>query len=168
MKIRKALPEDAMGVAKVQVDSWRTTYKGIVSEDFLRQLSYEKRKSVIEKAITEKITYVAEEDGEIIGFISGGKKRLEQYEGYDGELYAIYLLQQYQKRGIGKELVNMLAKDFLKMGFKGMIVLVLEENPSKYFYESLGGVRIGKEITMIGKQRLHSFVYGWKNLSVLL
>ncbi|EPZ52573.1 hypothetical protein [Alicyclobacillus acidoterrestris] len=40
--IRKAVPDDAAGVAKVHVDSWRTTYREIVNDEFLASLSYEK------------------------------------------------------------------------------------------------------------------------------
>ncbi|WP_306428702.1 hypothetical protein [Robertmurraya siralis] len=42
MIIREATLSDAEGIAKVHVDSWRTTYKGIVSDVFLEQLSYKK------------------------------------------------------------------------------------------------------------------------------
>jgi len=43
MIIRKAKLDDATGIAKVHVDSWRTTYKGIIPDDFLNNLSYEQR-----------------------------------------------------------------------------------------------------------------------------
>nr|CDQ32556.1 hypothetical protein BN993_01973 [Virgibacillus halodenitrificans] len=35
MEIRKANLIDALGVAKVQVDSWKTTYKNIIPEAYL-------------------------------------------------------------------------------------------------------------------------------------
>lgn len=41
MEIRKTKLEDASGIAKVQVDSWRKTYKGIVPESFLNSMSYD-------------------------------------------------------------------------------------------------------------------------------
>jgi len=45
MIIRKAQPTDANAIAKVHVDSWRTTYAGIISADFLANLSYEQREA---------------------------------------------------------------------------------------------------------------------------
>ncbi|WP_338030325.1 GNAT family N-acetyltransferase [Fervidibacillus albus] len=101
-------------------------------------------------------------------FVAGGKKRIDEYDGYDGELYAIYILHNYQKQGIGKALVNAFANDLSKKGFESMIVRVLEQNPARYFYESLGGKFIGREMTKIGKQRLETLVYGWEDLSVYL
>jgi len=37
MNIRKANSNDALGVAKVQVDSWKTTYKNIVPNEYLEK-----------------------------------------------------------------------------------------------------------------------------------
>ncbi|MBP1084252.1 hypothetical protein ACFFJQ_06655 [Bacillus capparidis] len=44
--IRKATKEDAAEIAKVHVDSWRTTYKNIVSDTYLAQLNYEDREKM--------------------------------------------------------------------------------------------------------------------------
>lgn len=41
MEIRKANKEDIKGVSRVYVDSWRTTYRGLVPDDYLDELSYE-------------------------------------------------------------------------------------------------------------------------------
>jgi hypothetical protein len=43
MKIRKATPNDARNIAKVQVNSWRTTYKNIVPDEFLENMGYKDR-----------------------------------------------------------------------------------------------------------------------------
>ncbi|MGM0829571.1 MAG: hypothetical protein ACQEU4_15235 [Bacillota bacterium] len=37
-RIRKANLQDSPGLASVHVHSWRTTYKGIVSEEYLQSL----------------------------------------------------------------------------------------------------------------------------------
>ena len=43
MLIREASPRDAAAIARVHVDSWRTTYAGIVPADYLANLSYTRR-----------------------------------------------------------------------------------------------------------------------------
>lgn len=53
--IREAELVDAPGIAKVHVDSWRTTYKNIMSDDFLSHLSYEQRTKLWEKTLYKKI-----------------------------------------------------------------------------------------------------------------
>ncbi len=97
MIIRPARIEEAAGIARVQTDSWRSTYKGIVPDDYLASMSYEERTQGWRTGLSSptRIAYdfVAEDDtGQIIGFISGGPVR-EHDPVYKGELYAIYLLQ---------------------------------------------------------------------------
>jgi hypothetical protein len=41
--IRPAHLDDAPGIARVHVDSWRTTYKGVIPDTILANLSYEAR-----------------------------------------------------------------------------------------------------------------------------
>jgi hypothetical protein len=53
---------DAAGVTKVQVDSWRTTFKGIVPDSFLESLSYAKREPIWKRAIIENNLYIAEDE----------------------------------------------------------------------------------------------------------
>ncbi|KAB7664690.1 GNAT family N-acetyltransferase [Bacillus sp. B1-b2] len=162
MNIRKATLSDVKGVAKVQVDSWRSTYKGIVPDDYLTSLSYEKREELWQKVIPNGSVFVAEnERGEIVGFANGGVERSGKYRGYEGELYAIYLLEDYQGQGIGKLLVNKVVEYLKEIGYNTMIIAALEENPACQFYEKIGGEIIGKEEVDIGGKRLIEVIYGW-------
>jgi hypothetical protein len=100
--IRTAQVTDAAAIAAVHVDSWRTTYQGIVPGDFLARLSYEQRESLWRQILTDLnnpcVVYVAEEErATILGFASGGPERTGD-PVYTGELYAIYLLAPYQGR----------------------------------------------------------------------
>ncbi|ALX48887.1 GNAT family N-acetyltransferase [Lentibacillus amyloliquefaciens] len=168
MNIRKATEQDAPGIARVHIDSWRTTYKGIVPDDFLDSLNYEDRTKRWEQNVRESNVYVAENDtGKIFGFSTGGKEREEKYGGYDGELYAIYILEEYQGKGIGKKLVKPVADELSKAGFNSMLVWVLEENDAKYFYEKLGGKYIDTADITIDGAELKEMAYGWPDLNVL-
>ena len=42
--IRRAIKDDIRGIAKVHVDSWKTTYKGIFADEFLENITYDKIK----------------------------------------------------------------------------------------------------------------------------
>jgi ribosomal protein S18 acetylase RimI-like enzyme len=169
--IREATESDAAGVAKVQVDSWRTTYKGIVPDSYIASLSYENRVPRWEEflaALEEQFAFVAETDEkEIIGFVSGGKNR-DDDATYQGELYAIYLLESYQRRGTGRLLVEALAERLLRKNLFSMIVWVLAENPSRAFYESLGGKYVTEKVLSIGGAPLLEVAYGWDELNSLL
>lgn len=84
MMIRKARSEDAKGIAKVHIDSWRTTYRGIVPDTYLKALHYEEKEEIWKRAILTGSVFIAEnEEGQIVGFANGGKERSGQYSGYD-------------------------------------------------------------------------------------
>lgn len=163
--IRKAILTDAKGMAKVHVDSWKTTYTNIVPVEYLNNLSYESREQMWTNAIPDGGIYVAEnKEGMIVGFAKGGKERSGNYKGYDGELYAIYILKEYQGKGIGRSLVKPIIAEIKEMGLNSMLVLVLKDNPSRRFYESLGGRIIDSVEVEIGGKKLSELVYGWEDI----
>jgi L-amino acid N-acyltransferase YncA len=134
ISIRAATEHDAVGISHVHVQSWRTSYAGIVPEEYLATLNEAERVLLWRDQITRDTpVYIADLDGEIVGFISGGAIR-EPVQTYDAELYAIYLLEQAQGQGIGTALLKKLAESLSSKGFASMIVWVLEKNPSRHFY----------------------------------
>jgi L-amino acid N-acyltransferase YncA len=95
MVIREAAVEDVPGIARVHVDSWRTTYKGIVPQRIINGFTYEMREELWRRELAPdnaSFVYVAEEGGQIVGFASGGPAREEEAPDHAGQLYAIYLL----------------------------------------------------------------------------
>lgn len=167
MKIAKATERDIQALAKVHVDSWKETYSNIVHEAILQKKTYEKREELWKQIIKENksLTYVAQtEDGKVVGFINAGKERMDTYE-YDSEIYAIYILQAYQGRQIGKQLMHTIAKELHEQGYHSTMVWVIENNPSKYFYEKLEGKSIDKKyIEHLG---VYEVAYGWHDIKVL-
>ncbi len=166
MIIRRARMADAAGIAKVHVDSWRATYKDIVPNEFLKKMTYDKRKRLWESVLLEGCVFVAEnEEGQIIGFATGGEERSGAYEDFRGELSTLYIVEAYQSRGIGKRLVKTVIKEIETLGINTMVVSILEVNESKHFYEALGGQMIDTVEVEIGGKKLKELVYGWKDIS---
>ena len=172
MRIREARPSDAHAIAKVHVDSWRTTYVDILPSEFLDSLSYAERErwwsEVLSPYKERTSVYVAEdENGAVVGFASGGAER-EGDAAYLGELYAIYLLESQQRRGIGRRLTMAVACRLLERGFDSMLLWVLTDNPACKFYEALGAKRIGEKTIAIGGVEVIEVAYGWRNLQELI
>lgn len=167
MIVRRAIAGDERGMAEVHVRSWRTTYRGIVSDEYLKSLKIEEREELWKKGVFHTKAFVAEEERGIVGFANGGQERSGDYPGYDGELYAIYLLKECQGLGAGRELVRQVSKALYHAGFRSLLVRVLRNNPSSHFYEALGGVRLGAENIEIGGDLHEEWVYGWPDLDVL-
>ena len=171
MHIRQAISSDASAIARVHVDSWRTTYEGIVPESYLASLSYEERAARWKRTLENPegfFVFVAEVSKEIVGFVSGGRDRSNDQE-YTGELRAIYILDPYRRKGIGKQLVSAVVRKLQEQGHSSMLVWVLAQNPHRRFYEEkLGGEFLRSKPIEIGGAKYEEFAYGWKDLGALL
>ena len=100
----------------------------------------------------------------MVGFASGGRERAGE-TGYSGELYAVYVLDEFQKRGHGRELVRAVVGGLRELGLEDMIIWVLRDNqPARLFYERLGGVYIRTQPITIGPVTLEEVSYGWPRL----
>lgn len=165
MKIRQAGSEDVQGIAKVHVDSWRTTYQGVFPDSFLAELSYEQREELWEHNVQVQQVYVAEnESGDIVGFSVGGKERTGDYEKYIGELYAIYILENYQRQGIGRALLEPVVDNLRDNQLNSMLVWVLEGNDAISFYEAMGGKKVDSEEVEVAGKAYNELAYGWETL----
>lgn len=157
---------DAAEIARVHVATWRSAYRGLLPEDFLDSLSepgYEARwaRTISNSRIR---VYVAEEGETIVGFASGGRERAGEAE-FSGELYALYVLDEAQGRGHGRQLVRAVVEGLRAMRTRDMIVWVLRDNPkARRFYERLGGVFVREQPITIGSTVLQEVSYGWRRL----
>lgn len=168
MKVREASIEDAEGIAMVHVNSWKSTYQGIISESYLSSLSVENRtkswKWTFENRAEHERVFVAENrEGKIVGFSNGGRSPNDEFN-HDGELYAIYLLREYQGLGVGKLLFNSVVASLKNNGYSSMMLWVLEDNPSLGFYILQGGQSIGQKTISIGTDNLVELAIGWGSL----
>lgn len=170
MQIRKAKSDDAQGIAKVHVDSWRTTYKGIIPNDFLNNLSYEQRTELWKRNIAREDNYVViaeNNEGQIIGFADAWKRGNNVAEN-SGDLTSIYLLEKCQGRGVGKKLFKELFEYFKRKGYDKVFVEVLEENKTRFFYEYYGANLVKTVQLKIGGKILNELIYEWNNVDEVI
>ena len=194
IRIRQAVDSDARGIAQVHIDSWRSTYAGIVPAEHLAGLDYDEREARWHRILADRRqnAFVAEDaDGRIIGFASGGPERSGSTAAsgtascsddpqidsggpepntapeYSAELYAIYIDEPRQRQGVGGRLVAALCSWFLSRGWHSMLTWVLAANPSRDFYEVLGGEEVRVETIAIGGTELVEIAYGWSDIAPL-
>lgn len=175
MLIREAKLEDAVAIARVHVNTWQTTYQGIIPESYIAKRSYQKRKerwtnmlsiSTVEKA--DYWVYVVENNlKQIIALADGGLERNGD-SIYQGELYAIYILEAYQRQGIGRKLIKKIAEKLSHSGLESMLVWVLADNPACQFYQALGGQKIKQKQVEFDGVKLIEIAYGWIDIKVLM
>lgn len=171
LTIRAADPADAPAIARVHRESWQTTYAGILPLEVINGQAGRKSEALWRRrltlATTGEATWLAERKGGIVGFASCGDAR-HRLEGLEAEIYALYVLQPHQRRGVGRELVRACARHFVRNGHFGFYLWVLKANRARLFYEALGGAEIAQKSERLG---LHSFVeiaYGWHDLTGLI
>jgi ribosomal protein S18 acetylase RimI-like enzyme len=170
MIVREAQLADAEAIARVHVASWRTTYRGIVPDDYLERLSVDQRIEMWQGALDDRQrtveVFVAQDDADrVVGFSSCGPNR-DYDRNYDGELFAVYLLQSYQGRGLGRQLVRNAARRLADSGFRAMMLWVLAANPARAFYSALSGQELRTKSVEIGGVPLEEVAYGWPDLGI--
>jgi len=163
---RKANIKDALAVAKVHVESWRKSFAGIVPQEFLDNLSIEKREKAFRQGFGEANykMFVAEtiRDG-VVGFADFGKSR-ENNSTFEGELYAIYLLPELQRKGIGENLFRLCQKEMIADKINSMCLTALKVSPYQPFYKKMGGQIVGQGKHFLADVEYVTVVYGWNNL----
>ena len=141
IEIRQATVDDAASILEININSWQDTYKGIFPDAFLDSLTknldegIEKCKNKINEYIVAKV------DNEIVGFARIGKNKKDYSDEY-GEIYALYVDNNYKGKGIGTKLVKYCFSELEKQ-YKYCLISTLEQNPANEFYKKIGGKHIG-------------------------
>ena len=145
--IRPVKNEDAEQYIKLNNLVWRDAYKHIFPEEVFIDLdkSTQKRIDSFPKYINNsenQMSYVAENNGEIIGFFSGSL--ISKYKPFAdkkfAELCAIYIHPNYQGLGIGTRFKNIFIDWLKQKGVKKFMLGVLKDNHnSRKVYENWGG-----------------------------
>ncbi|WP_027963829.1 GNAT family N-acetyltransferase [Halalkalibacillus halophilus] len=169
--IREARKEDAAQIVSVYDQTWQATYEPLLKEDDLQEVtSTEHRKIMWETVLqssTHRVYVVDSEESGVVGFLSGGKERTENFN-FDCEIYDIYIHPNHQRNGYGKMLVEAFVKDCYTNGNQSLLVWILTDNPFGDFYVRLGASVVEAENVTIGKGTYQETAYGWTSIEVLI
>ena len=162
MLIRACRNTDAHSISHLYVQTWQDTYLGILPFGYLYSMSIAQLERGFIDGLESRqiISYVAEEAGKLVGFISGGHERTGD-EIYCGEIYELYVLKDHQRQGVGLELVSRLVAQFNYCGIYSMLVQVLDANPYRRFYEKINGVYLRNSRIPFAGEVLDVAVYAW-------
>src|SRR5688572_7218353 len=171
MLIRQATLLDVESLSSVNFRSWKTTYEGLIEGGMPIPLNEDGMRMKWTNSITisnqsqEKFVFVAEVDDQIVGYSVCGKNRKDEITNFDWELYAIYLLKEYQGKGLGTQLFSHSVNEMKQRGARSFILFVLATNlPSVRFYESFcPDFRIDNTVTIAEKEYPHTG-FGWSDI----
>lgn len=177
MILRAATKADIPALASIHIEGWRAAYGGQVDQDYLENLSLEERTRewCVWMESGESDIFIAEEEGVPAGFIMYGRTKTVPPGSsnirptHAAEIYALYLLPEFWRRGMGRALLKKSAEVLKEKKQKTLCLWVLDGNErAKSFYESLGGQRIGKHMIEIGPSKVKEICYGWRDIDLLL
>lgn len=140
MNLRHAEIEDIEKIQEVAMDSWLDTYSSIIPEESIREIVdswYDSED--LKQQIKDPIFFVAEEKGEIAGFIHASVKDERAH------LHRIYLKPDSQGKGLGTRLYEK-AEEMIKETDARFIRLeVMSENSRGLDFYMSKGFRLEKE-----------------------
>lgn len=171
MIIREYKKDDLYAVAKIHVDTWKSTYAHIISEEYLKNRTYESQKEkwfnrLFDNKDTKEFMFVGEnENGELIGFSTGSLNDLDSE--FDSTLYTLYIVKEYQNKGLGKLLMKTVASKLRELGAKNMGLSAFSENEACNFYKHLGGKQGKKNTVNIAGVNLIEVEYEWEDINYL-
>ena len=161
--IRLATAADAPGIARVHVAVWQTTYRDLLPQAYIDARGYEQRLGLWQRnlgGLHRGLIYVADVHDMVIGFAAAGPARDPSLR-CAGELYALYLLAERQRQGIGRRLFITARTALKKKGYPTMMLWVLAGNPACHFYRHLGGQPLARRSEAFGGKALEEIAYGW-------
>ena len=164
IKIRLSLPNDVYEIRQVQRITWLNTYPnteiGITAEDIHQKFEIDKTAEGQQK-LKEKMKgyqdkninrWVAEDKGHIVAFCIATKAEKHH------RINAIYVLPDYQRQGLGKQLLNLA---FAWLGDKKDIFLnaASYNQPAINFYHQQGFIETDTKIPLDNLTKLPSGKY---------
>jgi ribosomal protein S18 acetylase RimI-like enzyme len=168
IRLRPATPADARAIARIHVETWRSTYPGMLPDKTLIDMTVDGKarswRVSLTREINASVVLVAEaEDDGPVGFGSVGRNRSPNLP-FAGEVETLYVLPDWQNRGIGRALLTACFDALKRRELVSALIWVLADNPSRFFYERMGGKRAGERDEALWGATLHEIAYGWSAL----
>jgi GNAT superfamily N-acetyltransferase len=170
--VRPAGAGDAPAIARVRIDSWRTTYRGLIPDAYLDGMQVDASTALWDRVLTAgpntTSVFVAEHGADVVGFACGTELK-EPKHGFDAELAAVYLRREFQRAGLGRSLVGAIVGAQRAHGATGVLTWVIGGNKgARAFYEALGGALVVEQPFQWDGMDLVEAGYGWRDLPGLV
>jgi ribosomal protein S18 acetylase RimI-like enzyme len=165
--IRPARHADAPEIAAVHVASWRSAYAGLLPSGHLARMSATRSAAQFDATIAGRgLVLVAEARGRVVGFTTAGRPRSTGLA--EGEVETLYVLDDWRDQGLGRGLLQHAAQALADRGCASVFLWVLEQNPSRFFYERLGGRPVQRATTMVAGRPFVQVAYVWDPIARLV
>jgi ribosomal protein S18 acetylase RimI-like enzyme len=182
IRIRRAHKSDAAAIGRVHVETWQAAYAGLLPDSMLAGMSELRQSAYWARLLADpgeaRGVFVADDqDMGVVGFASCGPVRdppeglPEKREGREiraGEVYTLYVEPDFQNRGLGRRLLDALFRQLRADGCDTAVLWMLADNPTRFFYEGLGGERVGERVDTMAGVDVEEVAFGWHDLEAPL
>jgi ribosomal protein S18 acetylase RimI-like enzyme len=170
--IRQARLGDARAIGRIEVETWRAAYAGMLPDRVLLRMSEQRQTASWAGFLRHRPgdVYVAEAEdgsGHLQGFGNCGPQRDPAF-AFGGEVYTLYVLPDAQGTGLGRQLLLALFARLVDCGHRSALVWVVRANPARFFYERLGGKLTMHRPIPVGGHPVDAAGYGWSDLRTVL
>jgi GNAT superfamily N-acetyltransferase len=139
--VRAATVADADAIGRIQVETWRAAYDGLLPPEAIAAFDVTARQELWREGLGRtprpgSATFVADTESGTVGFATVGASHSE--EG-TGELYAIYVHPSSWGTGAGRLLIERAELSLRESGFTEALLWVLAGNErAERFYRAAG------------------------------
>lgn len=161
-RVREAVREDIPALAVLHARAWSETYWNVRNPPTTQLREQQWRKQFDAADGSWFCLLIENANGQLVGFAKGQPYQHQDLPDYNGELNKLYLLQEYQRLGLGRQLIQEVARQFLRRGIHNMVLFGIPQNPSCKFHEAMGGKRL------YAANGVFHGGYGWDDLQRLI
>lgn len=170
--IRPATSSDARDIAEIHYAGWQNAYGALVPPEQMAAKHPDRRAPFWQARIANPadIVLIAHDaSGRAQGFIHGGKVlphdiRSGSLAGFDCEIYVLHCRKETQGKGLGRLLVEAVARAFQERGGTAVMLWAYTDNAYRPFYDRLGGEVVAEGVD----ESVADVAYGWRPLDLLL
>jgi ribosomal protein S18 acetylase RimI-like enzyme len=174
--IAKASVADSRDIAQVYVDTWRSTYPGMLPDRVLVGMSPDRQAAdwqwlIGNRAPTVPVVVARVAGHGVVGFSSSGQSRAADrlragpLADIAGEVFTLYVRPDFQNQGVGRRLLGASFAALRERGYAGAFLWVLSQSPSRFFYERMAGVRAAERRERLWGADVEETAYAWPNLA---
>ena len=133
MRILKAEPKDIEQIVQINIDNWQSTYKGLLSEEFLNHLDPESLKEEWKDRVVN--TLVAKEEDTVLGY---GVSSLDNEITDCVYIDTLQVKEDMRGKGIGTAVLKTLLQNAFEKVSQCSICIVVGNDQARQLYQHLG------------------------------
>jgi len=173
LNLHEATEHDAAAIARLHADSWRSAYRGMLSDEYLENRVYLERAALWQQRFSERtqkpfFVLLAKAGTDLAGFACVFP---DEHPIYGAFLDNLHVVPHRTGQGIGRRLLVAVAERLVADGRRGGLYLwVIEQNAkARQFYSKAGALEVECEaLSMPDGSRQREMRCFWRDPTRLL